>query len=114
MMSDSQKYAGALTFAKRYAFCNAFGILTADEDIDGHAARPKPAAPSANVERDNLKAKLWTLCAPFRGEAKNWLAAESQLRAWKMLDDGKAVSALTLAEMQSVIDRLEIQLARSA
>jgi hypothetical protein len=24
-----------LTFAKRYAFCNAFGILTGDEDIDG-------------------------------------------------------------------------------
>lgn len=34
-MSDVQKYGARLTFAKRYAFCNAFGILTGDEDNDG-------------------------------------------------------------------------------
>lgn len=33
-MSAPQKFASALTFAKRYAFCNAFGILTGDEDDD--------------------------------------------------------------------------------
>jgi len=33
-MSQPQKYASALTFAKRYAFCNALGILTGDEDDD--------------------------------------------------------------------------------
>lgn len=33
-MNQPQKFASALTFAKRYAFCNAFGILTADEDDD--------------------------------------------------------------------------------
>jgi ERF superfamily len=33
-MSDVQKYGARLTFAKRYAFCNAFGILTGDEDTD--------------------------------------------------------------------------------
>lgn len=33
-MTDVQKYGARLTFAKRYAFCNALGILTADEDID--------------------------------------------------------------------------------
>lgn len=33
-MSQAQKFASALTFAKRYAFCNAFGILTGDEDND--------------------------------------------------------------------------------
>lgn len=35
VMSDTQVFAAAQTFAKRYAFCNAFGILTGDEDIDG-------------------------------------------------------------------------------
>jgi hypothetical protein len=35
VMSDSQVVASASTFAKRYAFCNAFGILTGDEDNDG-------------------------------------------------------------------------------
>lgn len=34
IMSAPQKAAAALTFAKRYAFCNAFGILTGDEDTD--------------------------------------------------------------------------------
>ena len=33
-MSTPQKYASALTFAKRYAFCNALGILTGEEDTD--------------------------------------------------------------------------------
>lgn len=44
MMTDPQRYGAAMTFAKRYAFANAFGILTADEDTDG-GARPKPAGP---------------------------------------------------------------------
>jgi hypothetical protein len=46
-MSEAQKFASALTFSKRYAFCNAFGILTGDEDIDGAGARAKQAGPSA-------------------------------------------------------------------
>lgn len=32
--SENQDYASALTFAKRYAFCNAFGIMTGDVDTD--------------------------------------------------------------------------------
>ncbi len=34
IMSQTQVVAAATTFAKRYAFCNAFGILTSDEDTD--------------------------------------------------------------------------------
>lgn len=34
IMSASQHVAAALTFAKRYAFCNTFGILTSDQDVD--------------------------------------------------------------------------------
>lgn len=33
-MNAAQKYGAALTYAKRYAFCNAFGILTGDVDTD--------------------------------------------------------------------------------
>ena len=33
-MTDVQKYGARMTFGKRYAFCNAFGIMTSDEDID--------------------------------------------------------------------------------
>ncbi len=47
-MTAPQKVGSALTYAKRYAFCDAFGILTGDEDDDGNGAengdRKKPAA----------------------------------------------------------------------
>jgi hypothetical protein len=34
-MTDVQKFGARSTFAKRNAFCNAFGILTGEEDTDG-------------------------------------------------------------------------------
>lgn len=37
-MNEQQKVAAALTYAKRYAFCNCFGILTGDEDDDANSA----------------------------------------------------------------------------
>ena len=39
VMSASQVVASALTFAKRYAFCNAFGILTGDDDDDSNLTK---------------------------------------------------------------------------
>lgn len=33
-MTEVQKYGARSTFAKRYAFCDAFGIMTGDEDTD--------------------------------------------------------------------------------
>ncbi len=40
-MSDPQKVASASTFAKRYAFCNAFGIATESEDNDANTTEPE-------------------------------------------------------------------------
>jgi hypothetical protein len=51
VMSDPQVVAAASTFTKRYAFCNAFGIMTGDEDKDAQdipteqpKEEPKPKA----------------------------------------------------------------------
>ena len=41
VMSDAQVVGGTNTFAKRYAFCNAFGIMTMDGDIDAVSAESK-------------------------------------------------------------------------
>ncbi len=70
-MNEAQKFASALTFAKRYAFCNAFGILTGDEDDDSgassekaqnaprSAARSAPSAPPVqNASRGNSGAPV--------------------------------------------------------
>jgi hypothetical protein len=45
-MTAPQKVGAALTFAKRYAFCNAFGIMTGDGDTDaqGNEEEEKPHA----------------------------------------------------------------------
>ena len=40
-MNVAQKVASALTYAKRYSFCGAFGIQTADEDDDANCIEAK-------------------------------------------------------------------------
>jgi hypothetical protein len=55
-MTAPQMWASAQTFSKRYAFCNAFGILTGDEDTDAgdvkpeETKRPEPEKPVNNSE----------------------------------------------------------------
>ncbi len=49
VMSDTQVVAAALTFAKRYAFCNVFGILTGDGDNDGQAVKEQ------KIEKTSIK-----------------------------------------------------------
>lgn len=74
MMTPPQRHGGAMTFAKRYAFCNAFGILTGDEDTDSHGAPPKPAGPNSlagtsvvNKEETELKKKLIIMTREIHG-----------------------------------------------
>jgi hypothetical protein len=40
-MNAQQQYGSASTFSNRYAFCNAFGILTGDEDNDTTSIPPE-------------------------------------------------------------------------
>lgn len=46
-MQDS---AASLTFAKRYAFCNAFGIMTGDEDNEKALSQEQVSVPQNQVE----------------------------------------------------------------
>jgi hypothetical protein len=53
-MNDAQKVASASTYAKRYAYCNALGILTGDEDDDagalgGGATKPPFTPPTRKL-----------------------------------------------------------------
>lgn len=45
-MTAPQKYASALTFAKRYSLCNALGISTGEEDTDATDVNKEPVAKS--------------------------------------------------------------------
>lgn len=49
-MTDQQKHGARVTFAKRYAFCNALGILTGDEDTDAKGEDKKPISLPTNTK----------------------------------------------------------------
>jgi len=60
-MNEAQKAASAQTYATRYAFRNAFGILTADEDDDGASAGPG-AAGTHETPKDRPPMKTCPKC----------------------------------------------------
>lgn len=114
MMTDPQRYGGAMTFAKRYAFCNGFGILTADEDLDG-GDKPKPQGPSTLAAEPTVKeyaAKLWQILKPVRGTEQNWNAANAWLWRQEILDGAVPETApqLTVKRFKEVIAAAESKL----
>lgn len=91
MMSDPQRYGGAMTFAKRYAFCNGFGILTADEDTDGNTTHTKPQGPSSLAPEPSVKelaTQLWHLLGDICKGDKDWTRANQYLWREEILDGG--------------------------
>lgn len=61
VMSAPQVVASALTFAKRYAFCNAFGILTGDEDTDAREVPKIPKVISDKNKPTDIKGNIMHL-----------------------------------------------------
>lgn len=94
IMSDTQCYAAALTFANRRALCNAYGLILAGEDMDGRTGKIKPAGPSALATESDVKPlarELWALLKDrkiIKGDEKNWNAANNWLFSEDILDGG--------------------------
>jgi hypothetical protein len=72
-MTDTQKMGARSTFAKRYAFCDAFGIMTGDEDNDA-------CVPETDNEKINVAIELLNKCTTAKtfNEAWNNLPKESK------------------------------------
>lgn len=116
-MNLPQKFASALTFAKRYAFTNAFGLMTGETDDDGQRAGTspgeenqkarwaKPAEPRPQTLHA-LKSRLWNLCK--QAGAKKPEEAEAALQANKILKPGQKLASLTEAELHDAVCKLEI------
>ncbi len=124
IMSDTQVYAAALTFASRRVFCNAFGIVVASEDRDGSTGqKPKPPGPSslhgekAPTATDNEnKKKLTDLTRSIHfaqgynmnDDAKNkltqWLIDEA------FISDTQTVSDLSGAALAAVVAKVQAKL----
>jgi hypothetical protein len=93
-MTAPQKYASALTFAKRYSLCSALGISTGDEDVD---------ATDQNKEKDakSDKAKIIFLLRQMKYDTKTKESIE------------RFVKELTTLELEEknygeIVNRLEI------
>lgn len=113
IMSETQVYAAALTFASRRVFCNAFGIVTAGEDKNGITSKEKPANPSAlqpsDLSAKEVAQKIWDLLKPIRGEGRKWDAANQWLWKNELLDAaaGEGMPDLSAEKMKLLIPKLE-------
>lgn len=120
MMTAPQRFGGALTFAKRYAFTCAFGILTADEDTDGGVA-PKPAGPSTMAgdkpKRDTtetaMKQQLVELTREYHGAVGFNLDANQKGKLLQYLANIDAVGpfdtldSLSGGKLKNVIEKIK-------
>jgi hypothetical protein len=92
IMSASQVVAAAQTFAKRYAFCNAFGILTGDEDNDGQdmgRSTPKTNTLKAPKVTDAQLTKIKNL-AEMKNYVKEDIVAKCKEMGFNTLDKTSA------------------------
>lgn len=111
VMSDTQVYAAALTFANRRALCNAYGLVLAGEDMDGKTGKFKPSGPnqmqpSEPTAKDFAK-ELWEILKPVRGTERNWNAANQWLWREEILDAAanEAAPDLSIEQFKKVIFR---------
>lgn len=88
-MSGPQKVGAAITYAKRYAFCNAFGIMTGDEDTDA-VEDEKPTVAQQAAAKSEKKEQT-----PAEKE-KATLYAECKAQGIKI--DANAMKSLTITE----------------
>lgn len=78
-MTAPQKYASALTFAKRYALTNALGISTGDEDTDATDIKKEPDAKSP-------KARIVFLLRALKIDTKSKESIEVAVKQMANLD----------------------------
>lgn len=125
IMSDTQQYSAALSFATRRVLCNALGIVTVGEDQDGgqpasgqrgpsgKSVEPEPEKkpePAGANPAEMARKKLWGLLKAVRGDGASWFTASQWLKANKIITDGQSVSKLTLAEIEETFNRASIVL----
>src|SRR5690349_13049281 len=104
IMSDTQVYASALTFANRRALANAYALILVGEDLDGRTGRPKGTGPSHEVKE--LAKELWDLLKPVRGDKRDWNEANQWLYRMDILDGAVPERApeLSVVKLREVIN----------
>lgn len=118
IMSDTQQFAAALTFANRRALQNAYGLVLAGEDMDANTGKIKPHGPSSlqpddpKAELRKLAEELWGITKSIGGDERNWNARNQWLWREELLDAGVPETApnLTAAKFKEVIPKAKERL----
>lgn len=113
IMSDTQQFAAALTFANRRALQNAYGLVLAGEDMDGNTGKIKPHGPSSLQPDDpkseirKLAEELWGVTKSIGGDERNWNARNQWLWREDILDAGVPETApnLPAAKLKEAITK---------
>jgi len=95
IMSAPQKVAAAMTFAKRYAFCNAFGILTGDMDNDANLGKDN------GVEFEKLKSIVKKLSEKELAEYREKMS-KSEKYSKEQKDEFSKMVDERIAEIKSI------------
>lgn len=105
IMSATQVYAAALTFASRRVLTNAFGLTLAGEDLDGRLKQKGKGLTGVAVDKE-LKAlaqELWTLLKPVRGSESNWKLANQWMQDEMVLTPEEFAPDLDAERFRQVI-----------
>ena len=115
-MNPAQKVAAANTFAKRYAFCNALGIMTGDQDDDSQAtvdppekkAAPKPAPaptptptptpPIATEKQTEQIKELFDILEIETNKRLNWIKKTCKVKNYSEFTKEHANAVIKLLE----------------
>lgn len=120
-MSTTQVFAAALSFASRRVFCNAFGIITGNEDKDGagpkakfQAPDGKPQPPAQTYDDDANKRMLVDMTRSVHGLPRGYKLDEvskqkltQYLVDEALIADTQTVSDLHGASLAGLIEKLK-------
>jgi hypothetical protein len=123
-MNDTQKVGAARTYAMRYAWCNAFGILTGDDDTDAATVDSDPPAVTFDAPRRKMQAPpeeplertlersveataaaRRTVAADEEGPPRDALSKPRLARLYAMLHDAVADADVPEDQHDAVFDR---------
>lgn len=96
-MTNPQKTASALTFAKRYSLCNGLGISTGDEDTDAVDVKKEPDAKSP-------KAQIIMRLRALNEKTGTPEEIREAIKRLTGLESGPETYADIAARLQSIID----------
>ena len=105
-MNRQQSFASATTFAKRYAFLDALGILTGDDDNDARSFTPNEAR-EARASRQPVSQPRQTPTAQ-KAEAEKANGGVKHKFAIEPAGEGEAIDANTIKGLTAAMEHAKL------